>query len=129
MVFAVICGIRRLVRLDLLAAVATALIFTFLFESDVYQHRGIDLLIAIGLYLAIYTVVAYVMMRMGLVATIALIFFVNSFSGLWLGSDWTTWYAPTGVATLALLLGIALFAFWRSLGGRELLGSGEDVAA
>ena len=128
MVFAVICGIRRLVRMDLLAALATALIFTFAFESDVYNQRGIDLMIAIGLFLSVYTVVAYVLMRLGLVATIALIFFVNSFSGLWLGTDWTTWYAPTGVATLTLLFGIALFAFWRSLGGRELLGSGEDLA-
>lgn len=128
MVFAVICGIRRLVRMDLLAALATALIFTFAFEGDVYNHSGIDLLITIGLFLSVYTVVAYVLMRLGLVATIALIFFVNSFSGLWLGTDWTTWYAPAGVATLTLLLGIALFAFWRSLGGRELLGSGEDLA-
>ena len=125
LVFAVTCGIRRLVRRDALAALATAVIFTFLGEEDVYNHRGIDLLIVIGLFLAIYTVVAYVLMRMGLVATIALIFYVNSFNGLWLGTDWTTWYTPTGVATLTLMLGIAVFAFWRSLGGRELLGSGE----
>jgi serine/threonine-protein kinase len=127
-VFAVICGIRRLVRLDLLAALATALVFTFTVQGDVYSARGADLLILVGLYLGVYTVVAYVLMRLGLVATIALIFFVNSFSGLWLGNDWTTWYAPSGIATAALMIGIAVFAFWRSLGGRELLGSGEEPA-
>jgi serine/threonine-protein kinase len=127
-VFAVICGIRRLVRLDLLAALATAVVFTFTLQGDVYSAHGADLAILVGLYLGVYTVVSYVLMRLGLVATIALIYFVNSFSGLWLGNDWTTWYASSGIATAALMIGIAVFAFWRSLGGRELLG-GEDPAA
>ena len=126
LVFAVICGIRRLVRLDLVAALATAVIFTFTMEGDVYNHRGVDLLIIIGLFLSVYTVVAYVHMRLGLVATISLIFFVNSFNGLWLGTDWTTWYASAGLATLTLMLGIATFAFWRSLGGRDLISAGEE---
>jgi serine/threonine-protein kinase len=125
-VFAVICGMRRLVRLDLLAALATAVIFTFTMETDIYfQHSIADLLVTTGLYLAVYTVVAYVLMRMGLVATIALIFFVNTFNALWLGTDWTAWYASSGIATMSLLFGIALFAFWRSLGGRELLGTDD----
>jgi serine/threonine-protein kinase len=128
-VFAVICGIRGLVRRDVLAALATAVVFTFTLESDNLSRHGPDLLITIGLYLAVYTVVAYVLMRLGLVASIVLIFFVNSFNGLWLGSDWTTWYASNGIATAALLIGIAVFAFWRSLGGRELIGSGEDLSA
>jgi serine/threonine-protein kinase len=125
LVFAVICGIRRLVRLDVIAALATAVIFTFALEGGVYSHSGTDLLITIGLYFSVYTVVAYVLMRLGLVATISLIFFVNSFNGLWLGADWTTWYAPTGLATITLLLGIATFAFWRSLGGRDLIGGAD----
>jgi hypothetical protein len=37
-----------------------------------------------------------------------------------LGTDWTTWYTPAGLASFLLLLGIAIFAFWRSLGTREL---------
>jgi serine/threonine-protein kinase len=128
-VFGVICGIRRLVRRDLLAALATAVVFTFTLESGNLSKHSTDLLISIGLYLAVYTALAYVLMRLGLVATIVLIFFVNSFNGLWLGTDWTTWYASNGIATVALMIGIALFAFWRSLGGRELLGSGEDLSS
>ncbi len=127
LVFAVICGIRRLVRRDLIAALATAVIFTLTLESQVYNHSGVDLLITIALFLSVYTVVAYVLMRLGLIASISLIFFVNSFNGLWLGADWTTWYAPAGLATLTLLLGIATFAFWRSLGGRDLIGSGDPA--
>ncbi|MBZ5624151.1 MAG: hypothetical protein LAQ69_36450 [Acidobacteriia bacterium] len=58
-------------------------------------------------------------------ATIALFYFVNSFNAITLGGDWKAWFAPAGLATLLLLLGIALFAFWRSLGSRELLGADE----
>src|SRR5579883_412146 len=127
LVFAVICGLRSLVRLDLVAALATAVIFTFALEADVYRHTGMDLLITIAIFLSVYTVLAYVLMRLGLIATISLIFFVNSMNGLWLGADWSAWYAPAGLAMLTLLLGIATFAFWRSLGGRELIGGGEET--
>jgi hypothetical protein len=54
--------------------------------------------------------------------------FVNSCGKITVGSDWTTWYAPYGLATLALLVGIALFAFRQSLGSRELLGDNEAEA-
>jgi serine/threonine-protein kinase len=128
-VFAVICGLRRLVRLELVAALVTAFIFTFTVEDGIYTLHGMNLLINVAVFLAVYTIVAYVLMRLGLVATIALIFFVNTFQGLWLGTDWTTWYAASGLATAALMIGIAVFAFWRSLGGRELLGSRQDLGA
>jgi hypothetical protein len=40
-----------------------------------------------------------------------------------LGSrDWNTWYAPGGIASLTMLIAIAVWAFGRSLGSRELLG-------
>ena len=61
------------------------------------------------------------LLRLGLVATIATVYFLNSFPAVTVGTNWKTWYAPSGIATLTLLLAIALFAFWRSLGDRELL--------
>ncbi len=67
------------------------------------------------------TALIFVLLRLGLVATIAAIFFVNAFNGMALGKDWSAWYVPASLATLLLLLGIAVFAFWRSLGGRELI--------
>ena len=50
---------------------------------------------------------------------------INAFSAIWLGADWKAWYAPAGIATILLMLTIALIAFWRSLGSRELLGGEE----
>jgi hypothetical protein len=49
-------------------------------------------------------------------------FFLNSSNAVTLGADWKAWYAPYGFAMLLVLLGIAVFAFWRSLGSRELIG-------
>jgi len=74
----------------------------------------------------LFTVLMFCLLRLGLVATMACVFFINSCNNITLGANWRAWYAPSGIATLGLLLGIAVFAFWRSLGGRELLG-GEAV--
>jgi hypothetical protein len=34
-----------------------------------------------------------------------------------------TWYTPSGLASAALMLGIAVWSFWRSLGSRGLFGA------
>jgi serine/threonine protein kinase len=125
-VFATVCGLRRMVRYDLLAALVTAVIFAA--TEGVFNRVGVDMLIDAALMITIYAILAYVLMRIGLIATMSLIFFVNLFNSFWLGANWKMWFAPAGIATLLLALGITLFAFWRSLGGRELLGSGEDLA-
>ena len=63
----------------------------------------------------------YLLLRFGLVATIAAVFFINALNGMALSTDWNAWYMPASIATLLLLLGISVFAFWRSLGGRALI--------
>ena len=50
----------------------------------------------------------------------AAVYFIDAFNMISLGTDWKTWYAPSGIATCLLLLGIAIFAFRRSLGSHEL---------
>lgn len=59
------------------------------------------------------------LLRYGLVTIIVAVFFIDSMDSLGLGSDWKTWYAPAGLATLSLLAGIAVYGFWRSLGSGE----------
>ena len=48
---------------------------------------------------------------------------MQSFQSIVLGYDWNTWYAPYGIASLALVLAIAGLAFWRSLGSQSLFGA------
>ncbi len=116
-VFLTIFGMRHLLRNELLAAVAAAALFTFV-QGEV---AGPDWWLTALLYGAVITALIFVLLRLGLVATIAAIFFVTAFDGMALGKDWSAWYVPASLATWVLLIGIGVFAFWRSLGGRELI--------
>jgi serine/threonine-protein kinase len=114
--------LRTLLRRDWLAA-AVASLFGLFMEGSVVNSP--DWPIKAVVYSIVYFTIFIVLLRFGLVATISAVFFINSFNGMPLGMDWTTWYAPYALATLALLLAITAVAFWRSLGSRGLLG---DVA-
>ena len=122
LIFLCIFGMRQMLRRDTLAAVAAALIFTMV-QGEVTHSQQWALMTL--LYVAIYSALAFVLLRCGLVATIVAVFFVDSGNAILLGWDWNTWYAPYGIATLLLLIVIAVWAFWRSLGERELIG--EDA--
>jgi hypothetical protein len=63
----------------------------------------------------------FVLLRVGLVTTISAMFFLNALNRLCLGSDWKAWWAPSGFATIFLLLALASYAFWRSMGARDLV--------
>ena len=124
MVFFVIFCVRFVARKDWLAAVIAAVLITSQ-ESQVVNAPNWKA--AAALFVLVFAVLIFALLRFGLVATIALLYFVNSFQGITLGGDWKAWFAPAGLATLLLLLGIAMFAFWRSLGSRELLGDEEGA--
>jgi serine/threonine-protein kinase len=115
--FAVICFVRRLVRYDAIAAVVAGFLFT-LMQPEAVTGGWTDL----ALYEAVYALLAFLLMRVGLVATLFALVYINLFPSIWLGADWKAWYAPTGFATILLGLSVALLAFWKSLGSRELLG-------
>jgi serine/threonine-protein kinase len=121
LIFLCIFGMRQMLRYDALAAVAAALLFTMV-QGDVIYAQNWALMTL--LYVVIYSGLAFVLLRYGLVATIATVFFGDSGNSILLGWDWKTWYAPYGIASLLLLIAIAVWAFWRSLGDRELIGEG-----
>jgi serine/threonine-protein kinase len=119
LIFLAIFGLRQFLRYDALAAVAAALLFTMT-QGDVTRANPWVFIAAI--YVAVYSALAFVLLRCGLVATIAAVFFGDSGNSILLGSDWTTWCTPYGIASLLLLMAIVAWAFWRSLGDRELIG-------
>jgi predicted Ser/Thr protein kinase len=119
LIFLAIFGMRMLLRKDILAAVAAALFFTMT-QGEV--ARSADWVVMMLLYVVVYSALAFVLLRCGLVATIATVFFADCGNAVLLAWDWKTWYAPYGLASLLLLIGIAVWAFWRSLGNRELIG-------
>jgi len=122
LVFFAICGLRRLVKRDLMAATLASLLFTISNAENFVNSPNWQLKAAV--FLGIFVALISVLLRVGMVATMFAIFFINSFNKITLGMDWKTWYAPSGLATFLLLLAIAAFAFWRSLGRQELFGGG-----
>ena len=122
--FLVVFGIRRLVKRNILAAIlAAALLVVFNNPQQLAEHWQV----LAPVYFVLFAILIFVLLRLGLVALFAAIFFINSCGRIIVGADWTTWYAPYGLATLALLLGIAVFAFRQSLGSRELW-AGDEAA-
>ena len=67
----------------------------------------------------------FLLLRFGLVAAIVAVFFVGGVDRMLLGGDWNSWYTASSLATFAVLCATAAFAFWRSLGERELI-RGEE---
>jgi serine/threonine-protein kinase len=117
--FWAIFGLRQLVRKNWLAAVLASALSTLV---NFAGNPPTDWQTEVPIFFVLFAVLIFVLVRLGLVAAMASVFFLNSCGSIIVGSDWSTWWAPYGVATLAMLIGIAIFAFWRSLGSRELLG-------
>jgi predicted Ser/Thr protein kinase len=125
--FLIVFGIRLLVRRNLLAAILTATVGVLINFGQNPANLLAHWKVMVPIYFVLFAVLIFVLLRFGLVAFSAAIFFLNTCGKIVVGADWTTWYAPYGLATLALLLGIALFAFWRSLGSRELFVGAEGA--
>ena len=117
LIFFALTGLRYLVKKDWIAAMIAAMFFTF---SNSANFTSSNWQVKTAIYLFIFGVLLMVLLRYGLVAIVAAAFFIDSFDSLGLGGDWKAWYAPAGLASVALLAGIAVYAFWRSLGSREV---------
>jgi uncharacterized membrane protein len=111
LIFFAICGLRAIVRKSIPAAILAALLLS-LINSSVFTAP--DWKLEIGIYVGVYSVLIFVLLRLGLVVSMAAVFFIDTIGTITLGTDWKTWYAPSGLATLVLLLSVAVFAFWRS---------------
>jgi hypothetical protein len=116
-VFFVIFSFRTVLKRDWMAAILAAVMFSLL-QADLANatHWQVEL----AAYTVLFSVLTFVLLRLGLVATISAVFFLNTLNGTTLGTDLSTWYAPTGFATIALMLGIVLYAFRQSFGDRAL---------
>ena len=71
-------------------------------------------------FLAIFTLLVFVLLRLGLVATMASLFFANTLLRIPGAQTLTKPYESAVVAYPALLLIIVIWAFWRT-SGQELI--------
>jgi hypothetical protein len=116
--FFVIFGLRVLLRNDIVAALTASLIFT-LTRPDVFNESHLAIMLCI--WIALYGALIFTLLRFGLVSTIAAVFFIDSYQYITVSTERTTWATGPGLTYLALLIAIAVFAFWRSLGSRDLI--------
>jgi predicted Ser/Thr protein kinase len=114
--FFAIFGLRVLLKKDWLAAIAASILFTAT-QSEILNDP--DWQKKIIIFLTLYAILMFALLRIGLVTTISAMFFFNALNRLCLGSDWKAWWAPSGFATMLLLVGMAAYAFWRSIGGQD----------
>jgi serine/threonine-protein kinase len=115
--FAIFC-LRTLLRRDWAAAIVGGVLFSVI-QGDLVNSLNWQAELAV--YLVVITALVFALLRFGLLVSITAIFAFNTLNGITLGSDWSAWYAPTGFATIVVLLGISALAFRSALGGRELV--------
>jgi len=110
-----VLGLRKLARREMPAVVLPALVWTLVATTMWLSPQWA---VVMPTQFALFAVLFFVMLRLGLVAALAAIVFANEALHLlpFQGASWNAWYAPYGLATMALLLAIGLFAFRRSLG-------------
>ena len=119
-VFAIFC-FRAVLRKDWIASLAAAVLFT-LTENQVWQGNMLDFLF----FLVIFTLLAFVLLRLGLVSTMAAIFFVNILIETPGAQGLTKPYESAVVTYPAIALAIVVWAFWRTSGHQLLTVTPED---
>jgi serine/threonine-protein kinase len=109
--FFLLCGLRALLRRDWIAALVAALL-VMLTEGDLQTstHLAID----VPLYVAIFFILGWLLLRMGLVPAILTLFTVNIMGRIPAISQFTAWYNPVALVEIATIGSIALYGFWRS---------------
>jgi len=114
-IFAIFC-LRTVLRKDWLASIAAALVFA-LQESEAWQGHA---MLNFAFFLFIFTVLTFVMLRLGLVSSMVAIFFANVLLEMPGAQTLSKPYEWTVIAYPALVLGIVAWAFWRTSGERLL---------
>ncbi|MDZ4797506.1 MAG: serine/threonine-protein kinase [Bryobacteraceae bacterium] len=110
-IFFVLCGVKALLRLDWLAALAAALLMT---TQEGTVRNSSNLAMDLGIYILIFGVFAFMLLRMGIVPSIAAILFINSTARIYTAPDFLHWINSVAVVQILMLASVALFAFWRS---------------
>jgi serine/threonine-protein kinase len=73
--------------------------------------------------LAIWTTLVVVMLRLGLFATMCLVFLIDTPMQTFLTTDFTAWYGQSSWVFVAIVTAAAVWGFRTSLGGRTLIAS------
>ena len=119
LLFFIIFGLKVLFRRDLPAILVAALVVC-LTSGDLASSK--NLLVDGSVYLLVSLGIVFALVRFGLLTTIMAVAAANALGRMANVTDLTAWFMPYTVATLLMLAGLAIYGFWRSLGGQNLVG-------
>jgi len=119
-VFAIFC-FRVVFRKDWIASVAAAVLFT-LMENDVWRGNVLNF----SLFLVIFALLAFALLRLGLVSTMVAIFFINMLLQTPGAQNLTKPYESAVVLYPALALAVVIWAFWRTSGQQLMTVAAEE---
>jgi serine/threonine-protein kinase len=119
-IFAIFC-FRAIFRKDWIASIAAAVLLT-LAEHDVWQGGT---LLNFPFFLLIFTLLAFVLLRLGLVSTMVAIFVTNYLLRTPGAQGLTKPYESAVILYPLLLMALVAWAFWRT-SGRQLLTVTEE---
>jgi hypothetical protein len=110
-IYFVLCGLRAVVRLDWLAALVGAVLLS-LQEGSV--RASANLYLDVPIFVAIFGIFAFMLLRMGLVAAITALFVINLTSSIPFGAEIRSWTTPTAVFLMLVVVSVPLYGYWRS---------------
>jgi hypothetical protein len=119
MVFSVLLLARKLVRKEWLAAAVTIVIFAVIENAS-----GGDPYYFFPLYAAILTVLVFVLLRFGFLASVLTSFVGMTALNLYITIDFSAWWGESSLVAVVLLIGLALWGFKVALGGRKIALTG-----
>ena len=108
-------GLRYLLRKDWLAAIAFVLIYVGV-RSLGTTHPAIDL----PTFFLVYVVLVVIIFRFGLVPLAVAAFTVDMLANVPFTADFSAWYAGATLLALFSVVGLAVWGFYHSLGGKPV---------
>jgi serine/threonine-protein kinase len=105
-----------------------AVLFALLMGLIVMPSYGRPSLLPTARLLIMQTVVAFTLIRFGVLATVAALFAAFVIEVFPLTTNWSAWYAPAALLGIATLVALAVYGFVITLSGRRLWPAKLDAA-
>lgn len=123
LIFFALFGLKILLRREIPSMFAAALLLCVT-NGDLY--RSTNLPVDATIYFLVSLAITFGLVHFGLLTTLVAVFTTNALGNSFASTDLSAWFMPYTVATILLVAGIAIFAFWRSLGTQSLVTDGTQ---
>ncbi|MBC7928410.1 MAG: serine/threonine protein kinase, partial [Bryobacteraceae bacterium] len=110
-IFFLMCGLKLIVRKDWLAALVASLLVS-LQEGEI--RRSTNLPLDLTVYVVIIGAFAILLLRLGLVPSIAGILTINTVSSAHVSASYLAWFNSVAVVQILLVISLVVFAGWAS---------------